>query len=178
MRIAAVVSLLLCALPCSSLADKPRVGRAMLDQAEKSVEAKFAALWPAEPVEVLGLTQGAYITGYGVVFMSKVNLAPAAGISPFHPDIKPEDVKRMHDKKAQRMDQFRTAMREALLDSAASLDSAPLDEQIVLGVSLFYWTWENHDGLPAQIVMHASRKLLLQAKTGAADKASITSEEF
>ena len=50
----------------------------------------------------------------------------------------------------------------------------PADEQVAVGLTLFYWKWENHDGLPAQIVMHAARKALLQS----ADQASIAAEEF
>ncbi len=63
----------------------------------------------------------------------------------------------------QRMAAIRTAMRGMLVDSARSLDSVPADEQVALGLSLFYWKWENRDGLPAQIVMHAPRKVLLQS---------------
>ncbi len=124
------------------------------------------------------MTQGAYINGYGAVFMSEFNLAPAAGISPFHPTVSPEEIKRTHDKKVQRIAALRNAMREMLVDSAASLDSVPADEQVALGVSLFYWTWENREGLPAQIVMHAPKRLLLQAKAGTADKGAIASDEF
>jgi hypothetical protein len=71
---------------------------------------------------------------------------------------------------------IRTAMRAMLVDSARSLDSVPSDEQVALGLSLFYWKWENRDGLPAQIVMHAPRKVLLQPAT--AEQAAIVSQEF
>ncbi len=76
----------------------------------------------------------------------------------------------------QRMAAIRTAMRAMLVDSARSLDSVPSDEQVALGLSLFYWKWENRDGLPAQIVMHAPRKALLQSS--GAEPASIAIEEF
>jgi hypothetical protein len=172
-----VSGLLLCALSTSSLADKPRVSSAMLDQVGSILDAKFTAIWPQDPVEVMGVPQSAYLNGYGVVFMSKVNLAPAPGITPFHPAIKPDEVKRTHDKKMQRLDQLRTTMRTMLVDAAASLDSVPADDQVALGVSLFYWNWENHDGLPNQIVMHAPKKVLLAAKTGGG-QAAITSDEY
>lgn len=178
MRNLAILALLLCALPAGSLADKPKVNRPMIDAMEKSMDRKLSGLWPDDPVEVMGLTQGAYINGYGAVFMGEINLAPAAGISPFHPTISAEEAKRTHDKKVARLVKLREAMQQMLVDSAKSLDAVPADEQVAVGVSLFYWNWENHDGLPAQIVMHAPRKLLLQFKPGAADKASITSEEF
>ena len=178
MRTLIAVGLLACAVATGSLADKSNVSRAMLEQVESRLEPRFMAIWPQDPVDVVGAAQSVYINGYGAVFMSRVNLAPAAGITPFHPSIQPEEIKRTHEKKVQRMQQLRTAMRSMLADAAASLDSVPADEQITLGVSLFYWNWENHDGLPNQIVMHAPKKMLLAAKTGAANPASITADEY
>lgn len=172
------VVVLVCALPAGSMADKSNVSRAMLEQVENRLEPKFMAIFPQDPVDVVGTAQSVYINGYGAVFMSRLNLAPAGGISPFHPSIQPEEVKRTHEKKIQRMPQLRTAMRAMLVDAAASLDSIPADEQITLGVSLFYWNWENHEGLPNQIVMHAPKKVLLAAKTGAANSATIFADEY
>jgi hypothetical protein len=141
---------------------------------QRSLDNKLSGLWPQDPAEVLGLSQGTYIQGYGAVFLGEVNLAPAAGISPFHPAVSADEVRRTHEKKLQRIASLRSAMRAMLLDSARSLDSLPAEEQVAVGLSLFYWKWENRDGLPSQIVMHAPRKTLLQP----AETASIVSEEF
>jgi hypothetical protein len=176
MRIAAVALLSLCALPAGSLADSPKVNRGMIEAMQHSLDNKLSGLWPQDPAEVLGLSQGTYIQGYGAIFLSEVNLAPAAGISPFHPTVSADEIRRTHEKKMQRMAAIRSAMRAMLVDSARSLDSVPSDEQVALGLSLFYWKWENRDGLPTQIVMHAPRKALLQS--GTAEQASIASEEF
>jgi hypothetical protein len=176
MRIAAVILMALCALPGGSMADSPKVNRAMIEGMQHSLDRKLSGLWPQDPAEVLGLSQGTYIQGYGAVFLGEVNLAPAAGITPFHPAVSADEVRRTREKKLQRMAALRTAMRAMLVDSARSLDSFPPDEQIAVGLSLFYWKWENHEGLPAQIVMHAPRKVLLQS--GSADQASIASEEY
>src|ERR1700678_2393917 len=176
MRIAAVAVLLLCALPIGSMADKPKVNRSMIESMEHSLDRKLLGLWPQDPVEEVGLSQGTYIQGYGAVFLGEVNLAPAAGISPFHPTVSADEVRRTREKKLQRMAALRTAMRAMLTDSARSLDSVPADEQVAVGLSLFYWKWENRDGLPAQIVMHAPRKALLQSAS--AEQAAIASEEF
>ena len=176
MKIVAAAGLLLCAMSTSSLADKSKVNRPMIEAMEHGLDRKLAGLWPRDPVEVLGLTQGTYIEGYGAVFMGEVNVAPAAGTSPFHPTVTADEVKRTHDKKLQRMAQFRAAMREMLVDSARSLDSVPSDEQVAVSISLFYWTWENREGLPAQIVMHAPRKALLQSTS--AEQAPVVAQEF
>jgi hypothetical protein len=175
MRLALVALLALCALP--GAADGPKVNRGMIEGMEHSLDHKLSALWPQDPLEVVGLSQGTYIQGYGAVFLSEVNVAPtSAGASPFNPTVTADQVRRTHEKKVQRMAALRTAMRAMLLDSARSLDSVPSDEQVAVGLSLFYWKWENRDGLPAQIVMHAPRKTLLQSAS--AEQASIASEEF
>jgi len=177
MRAVAIACLALCALPSGTMADKPKVSRATIDAMEKSLDRKLSGVWPNDPAEVLGLTQGAYITGYGAVFMSEVNLAVTTGVSPFHPSATADDVKRTHEKKLARLIEMRAAMQDMLLGTAKSLDTVPADEQIVMGISLFYWNWEDRTGLPAQIVMHAPRRALLQGKA-ALDKTSIVTEEF
>jgi hypothetical protein len=66
-------------------------------------------------------------------------------------------------------------MREMLLNSAQALDAVPLKEEIAVGVSLFYFNWENTSGLPAQMLMHAERgKLLDKARA----ESAIQTEEF
>ena len=178
MKNLAIAAVLVCALPFGSMADKPRVGRAAMRGMEESLDNKLQKLWPDDPVQVVGLTQGVYITGYGAVFMSEVNLAPGTGITPFHQTVTADEVKRIHEKKMARLAKLRDTMTNMLLGSAKSLDTVPAEEQIALGISLFYWNWEDRSGLPAQIVMHASKRLMLQAKSGAAGKSFITTEEF
>ena len=172
------LSLLFCAVPAGSMAGNPQVNRAMIRAAEENMDQKLSTLWADNPAQVLGLTQGAYISGYGMVFMSEMNLSAGTPISPFHPNITADEVKRIHDRKVERLGKLKEAMQQMLVDSAKSMDPVPADEQIALAVSFFYWNWENKTGLPAQIVMHAPRKLLLDAKTGAAAKSSILADEF
>ena len=128
----AVALLVVVRAPAGSLADRPKVNRGMIEAMEHSLDNKFAGLWPQDPAEVLGLSQGAYIQGYGAIFLSEVNLAPAAGISPFHPTVSADEIRRTHEKKVQRMAAIRNAMRAMLVDSARSLDSVPADEQVAV----------------------------------------------
>jgi hypothetical protein len=135
---------------------------------EENLDNWLQRMWADDPAQVVGLTQGVYISGYGAVFMSELNLAPAPGITPFHPKVTADEMKRIHDKKAARLAQLKETMQDMLLSSAKSLDPMPLDEQLTLGISLFYWNWENSTGLPGQIVMHAPRRALLEGKAAAA----------
>jgi hypothetical protein len=155
------------------MADKPSVTRAMIKSMEGGIEFQLLRIWPRDPVEVMGVTHGAYLEGYGAVFMAEVNLALGAGISPFHPQIGPDEAKRLHEKKVARLPQLKTAMREILVNAAASLDSVPDDQQIALGVSLFFFHGESTEGLPSQIVMHGQKRALVDIKTGRADKSTL-----
>ena len=121
---------------------------------------------------MMGVSQGAYIQGYGVVFLGEVNLAPAAGISPFHTTVSADEVRRTHDKKMSAWPDPQLRCRHAG-GFGALAGLGPAEEQVAVGLSLFYWKWENRDGLPSQIVMHAPRKVLLQS--AGAEQASIAS---
>jgi hypothetical protein len=178
--------LIACSLPLGSFADNSKAlwnlaTRLVIQQQGATLDNRLKRLWANEPVppQVVGLTQGAYIKGYGMVFMSEMNLAVVSGITPFHPEVTADEVKRTREMKLKRVAQLRETMRDLLVESAATLNSVVgLDEQVVLSISLFYWNWEKHDGLPSQIVMHASKKSLVLAKTSATDKASIAVDEF
>jgi len=164
------------------MADKPRVTRAMVKAIEASMDNQLTGLWPGDPIQVLGLTQGAYIGGYGAVFMSEVNLSPGAGITPFHPALTKNDVARIRDKKLSRLPGLKQLMQQMLLNSAVLLETVPASEQITVGITLFYWHGESTDGLPSQIVMHAPRRVLASVKSGITAKTALatalTVEEF
>lgn len=168
------------ALTCAVLAagqpspTRARVTRTDVKALDESFDVRLRSLWPDDPVNVLGVTQGVYIGGYGAVFTAEVNVAPSAGITPFHPAVSKDEVVRIHQKKAQRIEKLKDAMREMLISSAARLDGIPDDEQITLAVSLFHWNWEDTAGLPEQIVMHAQKKMLAGVQAKRVDPAVLT----
>jgi hypothetical protein len=70
-------------------------------------------------------------------------------------------------------------MLDLLAKSAAQLRDVPDNEEIALGVTLFYWHWEDRTDLPDQVVMHATKKALLAAgQDKAALTAAVRSEAF
>jgi hypothetical protein len=159
--------------------DKSRVSRATIAYAEKNLDKGLLGVWPDDRANMVGLTQGLYIGGYGAVFTGEIDLAPSGGITPFHQEITKEEAVRTHQKKVQRLPKLKEVMRDMLTSIAASLDTVPPDEQITLGLTLLTWIGETTSGLPAQIVMHAPKKTLLALR---ADKAAlagaVTTEEF
>jgi hypothetical protein len=69
-----------------------------------------------------------------------------------------------------------------LVQSGNVLTTVPQQEQIAIGMVLFYFPWENKAGLPQQMLMQAQRKVLVDFETGRANEtqleAAIKFEEF
>jgi hypothetical protein len=148
---------------CASAADKPRVSRAMLDRVERSFDRALATVDVNEPFDLLGQTRGVYLPGYGVVFTCEVNLM-LTPISPFTPALTPADVGKVHTRKLQRLTLLRSLIRKEMTGWASELETVPPNEQVVLGVTLFYRSFENREGLPTQIVIGMTRQALLDFK--------------
>jgi hypothetical protein len=168
-----VAGLLLAAQP-----DQPRVTRPAMAALEVSFDRRVASPDQQDPYMLLGNTRGLYLEGYGAVFSTEVSLVAAPRISPFQPEITKDDVQKVNQRKLKKLPLLRQAMRQMLAESAARLDGLRPDEQIVLGVTLFCYSWENRTGLPAQIVMQASKSSLTGKSTDEALAAVIRQQEF
>lgn len=139
----------------------------MVASMEKSFDRRLDLVGIDDPFVVLGPTRGIYLDGYGVVFTTELNLLATATLSPFRPAFTKDELLKIKQKKAERLIALKKNMREMLIAAAASLDNVPASEQVVLGVTLFYYNWEDSAGLPQQVVMKAPRKILLEAMHGA-----------
>lgn len=177
-------SLLLVLLLAAALgtAERPRVTRVALATMEKTFDQRVLRFDLNDPFDLLGTTRGVYLEGYGAAFTAEVNLVASAAITPFRPAPDREQIERLRQKKLERVTVLKKYMREMLLNLAASLEAVPPGEQIALGVSVFYFSWEDRSGLPAQILMQARRQTLLDlARKGASDRTlegSVRLEEF
>jgi hypothetical protein len=152
-------------VPASAANASPRVTRPMLVAMEKSLDSRVTRLSQDNPFVLLGPTRGIYLDGYGAVFTAEINLVsmPAAMMM-FRPELTKEEIEQHRQKKLSRLPQLKEALRQALLDSAASLDTVPGEEQIVVVAMLSKYPWENMTGLPQQIMMQASKKSLLEQR--------------
>ena len=149
--------------------DSPRVTRPMLVDMEKSLDNRVARLSQDNPFVLLGPTRGIYLDGYGAVFTAEINLVSSSGaLLMFRPQLTKEEVEQHRQRKLARLPQLKQALRQALLDSAASLDTVPAQEQIVVVALLSKYPWEDTTGVPQQIMMQASKKNLLDQRNNAA----------
>jgi hypothetical protein len=159
-----ILPFLLLAVAASTIAsDTPRVSRDQLIAVEKSLDSRYTKLWDDVPVAVLGLTRGIYLEGYGAVMTSEVDLVAGPTLLFMRGPLNKDEVEKFRQKKIGRVPELRRAMRQALIDSAASLDTVPLEEQVVVVAMLSKYPWEDFKGLPHQIMMQAQKKKLLDA---------------
>lgn len=149
------------------LAAPSRVSRESLKALENNFDQRIARANIDEPFDLLGATRGVYVDGIGAVFSSEVNLV-AVGITPFRPKLAPEEIERLRTRKLARLPQLKQLMRDMMVTSATQLKTVPEQEQIIVGVHIFSYSWENKKDLPQQVVMRSTRKSLLEVEAGRA----------
>jgi hypothetical protein len=173
---ALISSILLAAIVWTAVAEGPHVGLASIRAMETSFDKLLMTASTETPFDLLGTTRGVYLDGYGAVFTAELNLMVTANVSPFLRQIPKEYVVKVHKQKLQRVPLLKETMREAMLAMASSLDGVPKNENIVLGVSLVYYTkWEDTSGLPSEIIMQAERQKLLDVQLGRASRSTLDS---
>jgi hypothetical protein len=152
----------------------PHVTRSMLIDLEKSMDNRVVRISQDNPFVLLGPTRGIYLDGYGAVFTAEINLVSApAALMMFRPQLTKEEIEQHRQLKISRVPQLKQAMRQAMIDSASSLDTIPPQEQIVVVAMLSKYPWENTMGIPQQIMMQASKKDLLEQRNNATALANV-----
>ncbi len=157
-------------------ADKPIVPRQSIEVVERGFDKMLAGVDVNDPFDVIGLTRGLYLDGFGIVFTTETNLV-ISSLSPFARTPNQEDIAKLRQKKAARLQILRNLMRQELLTAGTTLQSVPANEQVVLAVTLFYRSFEQREGLPDQIIMQAPRQTLVDIKSGRADESAIRVQE-
>jgi hypothetical protein len=112
---------------------------------------------PNDPIDLLGATRGLYLDGYGAVFTTELSLIITPHANPFRQQISKEEAAGVHQRKLARLPLLKQAMAEMIRNSAKTLVQIPDNQQIVLAVRLLYLPWEDTTGLPAQVLMSATR---------------------
>jgi hypothetical protein len=157
---------LLALIALAATAAAPRVSRADLLSVERSFNQSLMSFNAGDPIDLLGPTRGVYLEKYGVVFSAEVGLVVVPAATPFRPKPGKEELERLRQRKMARLPQFRQLMRDMLVNSGNALKTLPADEQVVVGVTFFAHSFEDTTGLPAQILMQAQRKTLVDFEAG------------
>ena len=144
-------------------ADVAHVNRAVIRSVENNLNERLSKIWPDTPVSVTSHTRGMYLDGYGAVFTVEMSTV-SEGITLMDSVMTPQKKALIKQKKIERMPQLQKALEQALMDSAASLDPVPLDEQVVIEVDLPRYSWEDGTGYPAELLVQSTRRKLLDVK--------------
>jgi hypothetical protein len=158
-------------LPLTGQRGQPSI--AEIEAVERNFDQGLQHFGVESPMDVLGLTRGVYLEGYGAVFTSEVNLLRPPSLSPFRPTLTKAEVVRIRMAKLKRLPELRGLMKEVMVASAGSLDRLPNEERLVLGVRLFYSAWEDTTGLPRQITMQARKGALVDVATNRQPRAAL-----
>jgi hypothetical protein len=137
--------------------------RNALVNAERACNKRLETMFD-DPYLVLGLSRGVYLENYGVVLTAEMTLMNSAPISPFRPQVSDAEKATLRKKKLERLPVLRQAMKEMLVSTAKSLEKLPVNEQVVLAITLLNRGFEDTAGLPAQIVMQGERRALLSGQ--------------
>lgn len=164
--------LLLALVSVLPAADRPRVTREAMAGVEKNMDSAIGSWDVTAPYDLLGFTRGVYLPGYGVVFTTEVNLMITV-ITPFNLPPTGKKLLQLKEKKQQRLAFVRGWMKDALVNAGASLEQVPPGERVVYAMTLFYQSFEDHSGMPNQVIMEAPRQALADFKAGRIGQAQL-----
>ena len=117
-----------------------------------------------QPTELMGDTRGVQLEDYGVVFTTELSLVITPGLMPGRPKISPEMAAHVKEQRVARLPLLKAAMLTMMGSMAAAFTQIPPSQQLVLVVRLYYGAWEDTTGMPAQVIMRASREAVAAAK--------------
>jgi len=138
---------------------------------ERRFDTQLAATGgPNDPIDILGATRGIYLDGYGAVFTTEVSLIVTPTINPFHQQMTKEEVVQVHQRKLARLPALKRIMADMMKNSAMTLIQIPDSQRIVVAVRLLYLPWEDTTDLPAQVMLSATRREILNGQIKAEEQ--------
>lgn len=142
----------------------PSISRESLQGLERAVDVRLENMITDDPFSILGFTRGVYLDGYGVVLTAEIELVPSAAPNPFRPRYTKDQIAKLKEKKKVRISFLKENMHSMLTEAANSLSALPPEENIALAITIPYFTWEDSEGMPRQILVIAPRKALLETR--------------
>ncbi len=130
------------------------------------MDGRVESMMSEDRFQLLGLTRGVYLEGYGTVFTSEVDLTPSAAPNPFRPALSSKEVASLKEKKRVRIALLKEQLQGMLVSSADSLASVPGDEKIAIAVTIPYYRFEDTGGMPRQALVSAPKKSLIGTPKG------------
>jgi len=99
---------------------------------------------------------------------------PMANVSPFKPSYTEQELRQLNQRKRGRIPELEELAAGILVTEAGKLGAIPEGENIALIISLFHFTWEYAGDLPAQVVIQAPRRTLLDRQADRINEQELT----
>jgi len=163
-----VLPFLLVSAAYAAAGEAPRVDRTQLEKVEKSLDATLLRFTPDNSHTLIGLTRGVYLEGVGAVFTAEV-IVVNAPIGIMHPLPSKEEIVMMRRKKIERIPLLKKVLKDALVSAAASLETIPPDEQVVIAVVFPRFQFEEAAGIAVQVTVQGPKRKLMEARGAALD---------
>jgi hypothetical protein len=126
------------------------------------------------PIDPMTPTHGVYAEGFGVVFITDVNLTVISPLWGFGGVPSKEEINRIRESKLRKLPGFKDFMTTLLINAATRLDQLKPDESILLHVRFYYMEkMEDRSGLPTFLTVQAKRQDLLDAADGKIQRAAL-----
>jgi len=168
--------LLVAAATLCFAATESRVSRASIVAVEGSVDQTLKAP-SADPYELLGLTRGTYLEGYGTLFTFEVDLVSTGGlltVGPFGRPLTPDQLAKLRDRKVKKLPELKETMRSLIENASSTLEGLPPNERIAMEAILLNNPGEKSGkDMPRRIFMSAEKQKLLDAKANHATPAEL-----
>lgn len=144
----------------SPTAAVPHIPQTMLWNLEKVFDGRLDAMDAKDPLDTVGRggTRGLYLEGFGMVFTTELSLVETPSINPWRTSIPPELKASVHQRKLNHLPHLEDLMKDLIKVAALTLTPLPDDQKIIYVVRLRYLSYEDTNGLPAQIMMSADKK--------------------
>jgi hypothetical protein len=159
-----LLALACAAAPLMFASGAPHVPRAQVASAENRINSELAAMYPDERYFIMAPARGMFLDNFGLIIMAEINLVTGPAITPFHQEITKEEIARHRDRKLSRLPKLRTDLMSILANTTTMVQLPPEAGNIVLGITLVRYPWENAAGIPTQIILQADWSKLGEAR--------------
>ena len=129
-----------------------------LADAERTIDNAIQRKWSEDPLVLIGGTRAFYVDGFGVVMTAELNLVTGPSVNPFNPVLSPETKALYRKRKLDRLPQMRDLMATTLGQAKVWFPTLKDDDQIVIGVQLYRYSWEDPAGIPSQVTWQTLKK--------------------
>jgi hypothetical protein len=156
--------------PAQNAAPASRVTAAELHAAEGACDRVIREYGIESSVEHITPTHGVRVEGYGVVFVTDVNLAPLPLLYGFGGQINKKDLANVHEAKRKKLPAVRDVAVKIMRAAAQSLPHLADDQMIVVKIGFFYLDFEDRAGLPDSLTAQVRKRDVVEAANASPDE--------